>query len=136
MNKNTKLRQESPSLKEKVETIVFNSTPKVFKGKLTETANNSAKMDRSQMKATAGQQDTVWLENQIKQYELSEYNTKQLLAKAAPLFKIDNQGKFIKPSFVSTVINWKLILDILLELLYKYIQANKTDKMLWDSHKK
>ena len=120
MNKNTKLRKESPSLKEKVETI----------------ANNSTTMDKSQMKATTRQQDTVWLENQIKQYELSEYNTKQLLAKTAPLFKIDNQGKIIKPSFVSTMINWKLILDILLELLYKYIQANKTDKMLWDSHKK
>jgi hypothetical protein len=116
MNKNAKV----PSLKEKVETIVTNSTS----------------MDRTQAKAVASKQDIVWLENQVKTYELSEYNTKQLLAKAAPLFKIDNQGRFVAPSFFTTVINWKLILDILLELLYKYIQATKTDKMLWDSHKK
>lgn len=111
-------KKGTPSLKEKVESIASN------------------RMDRTQPKAIASKQDTVWLENQVKTYELSEYNTKQLLAKAAPLFQVDSNGKFKSPSFFTTMINWKLILDILLELLYKYIQANKTDKMLWDSHKK
>lgn len=117
--KNVKIRKDAPSLKEKVESIAANS-----------------RMDRSQDKAIASKQDVVWLENQLKTYELSEYNTKQLLAKAAPLFQVDSNGKFKSPSFFSTMVNWKLILDILLELLYKYMQATKTDKMLWESHKK
>lgn len=62
--------------------------------------------------------------------------TKQTLAKAAKVFSVDENGQFIKPSFLTTMINWKLIIQILLELLIKYLDANKTDKLLWESNKR
>lgn len=75
--------------------------------------------------------------NTLKQMQrLSDANTKILLAKASKFMNVSETGKITGPSFFTAMINWKLIIQILIELVCKYIDYSKTDKMLWDSNKK
>lgn len=74
--------------------------------------------------------------NEFNKLTLERALTKQTLAKAAKVFNVDENGNFVKPSFLTTMINWKLIIQILLELLSKYLDTTKSDKLLWESNKK
>lgn len=75
--------------------------------------------------------------NTLKQMQrLSDANTKILLAKASKFMNVSETGKITGPSFFTAMINWKLIIQILIELVCKYIDYSKTDKMLWESNKK
>lgn len=74
--------------------------------------------------------------NELNKFTIERMYTKQTLAKAAKVFNVDNNGQFVKPSFLTAMINWKLIIQILLELLIKYMDTAKTDKLLWESNKK
>jgi long-subunit fatty acid transport protein len=67
---------------------------------------------------------------------LSDTNTKILLAKASKFMNVSDTGKITGPSFFTAMINWKLIIQILIELICKYLDYSKTDKMLWESNKK
>lgn len=80
--------------------------------------------------------DGVDANRDFDKFTIERMLTKQTLAKAAKVFSVDENGQFIKPSFLTTMINWKLIIQILLELLIKYLDANKTDKLLWESNKR
>jgi len=80
--------------------------------------------------------DGVDANSDFNKFTIERMLTKQTLAKAAKVFSVDENGQFIKPSFLTTMINWKLIIQILLELLIKYLNANKTDKLLWESNKR
>ena len=95
---------------------------------MSKTSKNTEKV----FKEIAG----VDANNDFNKFTIERMLTKQTLAKAAKVFSVDENGQFIKPSFLTTMINWKLIIQILLELLIKYLDANKTDKLLWESNKR
>lgn len=96
--------------------------------KTSKTSKNTEKV----LKEIAG----VDANSDFNKFTIERMLTKQTLAKAAKVFSVDENGQFIKPSFLTTMINWKLIIQILLELLIKYLDANKTDKLLWESNKR
>lgn len=95
---------------------------------MSKTSKNTEKVS----KEIAG----VDANSDFNKFTIERMLTKQTLAKAAKVFSVDENGQFIKPSFLTTMINWKLIIQILLELLIKYLDANKTDKLLWESNKR
>ncbi len=95
---------------------------------MSKTSKNTEKV----FKEIAG----VDANSDFNKFTIERMLTKQTLAKAAKVFSVDENGQFIKPSFLTTMINWKLIIQILLELLIKYLDANKTDKLLWESNKR
>lgn len=95
---------------------------------MSKTSKNTEKV----FKEIAG----VDANSDFNKFTIERMLTKQTLAKAAKVFSVDENGQFIKPSFLTTMINWKLVIQILLELLIKYLDANKTDKLLWESNKR
>lgn len=95
---------------------------------MSKTSKNTEKV----FKEIAG----VDANSDFNKFTIERMLTKQTLAKAAKVFSVDENGQFIKPSFLTTMINWKLIIQILLELLIKYLDANKTHQLLWQSNKR
>lgn len=104
----------------------------------TKTEQSSKDLISKDIKAKAVSVESLMLQlDTLKQTQnLSDSNTKILLAKASKFMNVSDTGKISGPSFFTAMINWKLIIQILIELICKYIDYSKTDKMLWDSNKK
>ncbi len=92
--------------------------------------NASTVVDMSKAEInTSGLTNRLIAENAA--HTLTWQNTQYVLGKASKFMKTTPNGTFVKPSLLTVILNWKVIIEIILELLVKFIEPKTSP--YWDS---